>query len=238
MGIDTSLVASDSMCFCMVDLAKYVGCGLYSLKDAARLLKVKPSTLRYWSGELHGAEGIVPRQLEDDRLLTFAELMEFHFVKLFRDHEVSLQAIRKAAKAASKKFHTNYPFTVKQFNTDGRSIFVTLHSRETDKELIEDLQRGQLVFTKLIRPFFKKLEFRGTTEAARFWPLQKQGRIVLDPNRRFGQPIDADTGVPTEALTRALKAGDGQSAADVARWFDIPVEAVRAAVRFERSLAT
>jgi len=169
--------------------------------------------------------------------VTFAELMELHFVKIFRDDDVSFQVIRRAATAASKRFGTDYPFAVKRFDTDGKSIFATLRSKETDQELIEDLERSQLVFSKVIRPFFKKVDYHGTHEIERFWPLYRSGRVVSDPTRRFGQPIDAPTGVPTEALLQAVNAGDGQDVHIVAEWFDIPVDAVKAAVRFELSLA-
>lgn len=220
----------------MTTIADYIGVGLYSLPDAARLLGVSPNTLRYWSGESGHAEPLVARRFLDDELLTFSELIELHFVELFRSQNVSLQTIRKAA-AASRKFDTRYPFTVKQFDTDGNTIFATLKSHETDRVLVEDLQRGQLVFREIVRPFFKKLDYRPTNEAERFWPMRKSGRVVLDPSRRFGQPIDAETGVPTRTIFDAVRAGAGQDERQVARWLDIPIEAVKAAVRFERSLA-
>ncbi len=216
---------------------KYLGCGVYSFGQAARLLKVPQTSLRYWIGERPGAESIVKRELADDRLLTFAELMELHFVKMFRDEKVTYQAIRKAAAAAARKFHTNYPFTVKRFDTDGTHIFATLEGKETKKKLIEELKHGQLVFTKFIRPFFKKLDY-GTVDIEKFWPLKKSGRVVLDPMRRYGQPIDNETGISTAAIFEAVTAGDGQDVNIVAKWFGIPQEAVRAAVRFERSLAS
>jgi uncharacterized protein (DUF433 family)/DNA-binding transcriptional MerR regulator len=221
----------------MFNTSEYLGCGLYSLADAAWLLRLSPITLRYWAGE-RSAESMVSRQFKKDHLLTFAELMELQFVKLFRDAGVSLQAIRAAAAAAAKMFHTAYPFTVKRFDTDGKTIFATLKSHATDKVLTEDLKHGQYVFTKVIRPFFKKLEYRGANEAERFWPLQKRGRIVLDPNRKFGQPIDAETGVPTQAIISALKAGKGQDAPTVAKWLGVPLEAVKAAHRFDQLLST
>jgi uncharacterized protein (DUF433 family) len=175
-------------------------------------------------------------------VLTIAELMEFHFVKLFYEKNVSFRAIRKAANAASTKYDAEYPFTVRRFDTDGKTIFATLRSKETDKELVEDLERGQLVFKSVIRPFFKRLDYLTTNDAGRYWPLRtssrRDGRIVLDPNRRFGQPLDAETGVPTDALVKAVTAGDGQDAKTVAKWFDVPVEAVKAAIKFEKSLAT
>lgn len=216
---------------------KYLGCGLYDFATAAHLLRVEPHVLMYWLGETRRGESIIVRQLREDRLLTFAELMELHFIKMFREQNVSIQAIRKAAKAASKKFESEYPFSVRRFDTDGRTIFATLRSKETDKEIIEDLQRGQLVFKKIVRPFFKKLDYRGTQDVERYWPLHKSGRVVLDPARHFGRPIDSQTGVPIDAIIQAVRADGGQDPQSVANWFKIPREAVMAAIRFERALA-
>src|SRR5262245_40272463 len=101
--------------------SKYLGVGIYTLQQAAKLLCVSGNILRYWIGEF-SAESLVRRQFKDDRLLTFAELMELHFVKMFRDEGVTLHAIRRAADEASTKFHSEYPFTVRRFDTDGKSI--------------------------------------------------------------------------------------------------------------------
>lgn len=217
---------------------QFVGCGLYSSGQAARLLGVQPSRLRYWLKEHGELDPIVPQEFDDDNILSFAQLMELHFVKMFLDAGMTFQGIRKAAKRAATKFNARYPFTVKRFDTDGRTIFATLRSRETNKEIIEDLEKGQLVFKKIIRPFFKKLDYSAANDIERFWPLKKRGRIVLDPMRRFGHPIDFETGVPTDAILKAVTAGKGQDAKTVAKWFDIPLEAVKAAIRFEKSLAT
>ena len=216
---------------------KYIGIGIYSVPQAARILRVHSKVLRYWIGEL-SADSIVKRQFKAEHLLTFAELMELHFVKMFRDEDVSFQAIRKAASEAARKFDADYPFTVKRFDTDGKSIFATLTSRETERELVEELKHGQLVFRTLIKPFFKKLDYRSTADIERFWPMKKSGRVVLDPSRRFGQPIDSDSGISTDVIFQAVNAGGGQDVIVVAKWFDIPPEAVQGAVRFERSLAT
>jgi uncharacterized protein (DUF433 family) len=161
--------------------------------------------------------------------------MELHFIKLFEEQGVSFQTIRKAARTAAKRFETNYPFAVKRFDTDGRTIFATLVKEETREELTEDLRHGQYVFTKIMRPFFRKLDY-GTSEISRYWPLNKRGRVVLDPNRGFGRPIDALTGIPTKTLFQAVRADGSHSVKKVAKWFDVPEAAVRAAVRFEQSL--
>ncbi len=101
--------------------------------------------------------------------------------------------------------------------------------------MVEDLKKGQYVFDQIVRPFFRKLEYRGANEAMRYWPLEPKGRVVLDPDRHFGKPIDAQTGVPTKSLYEAVKAGEEPVV--VAAWFHVPIDAVTSAVQFEQSRA-
>ncbi len=215
---------------------QYVGVGAYSLAQASRMLGVQKNTLRHWAGEIADREGVITRRFPDDRILTFAELMELHFVKMFRDEDVSLQVIRKAALAAAKRFDTEHPFSVKRFDTDGKQIFATLTRKETDEELVEDLARGQLVFQQIIRPFFKKLEYGASQQVGLFWPMSKRGRVVLNPRRNMGQPIDHQTGVPVATLISAV--ANGEDPKRVAKWYDVPLEAVKAAVKYDRSLTS
>jgi uncharacterized protein (DUF433 family) len=214
-------------------LPSHLGIGLYSLPDAARLLRIKPARLRRWAS---GPDRFLPRALDPtEETLTFAELIELQFVLLYLAEGVSLPVIKKAAAAAAEKFSTDHPFSVKRFDTDGQSIFATLISDQTNRRHVEDLQKGQYVFEKVMRPFFHKLEYQ-KDQLVRYWPEGKRGRILLDPARKFGQPIDAESGVPTRAIFSALEAGEGQSPDDVARWLGIPLAAVKAADQFERSL--
>lgn len=162
--------------------------------------------------------------------------MELHFVKMFRDEGVSLQTIRKAAKAAAVRFAADYPFAVKRFDTDGRTVFATLVQEEQDRVVMEDLKHGQYVFDQIVRPFFRKIEYRGAHEAMRYWPRGTSGGVVLDPARKFGKPIDAETGIPTAVLFQAYLTE--QDTVRVSKWFDVPSEAVTRAVEFEQSLAT
>jgi uncharacterized protein (DUF433 family) len=209
-----------------------LGVGLYSIPDTARLLRVRVSIVRRW---LSSKEGIIRPEFDpQEQTISFLELMELHFIKLFRDEGVSLQTIRRAARTAAKQFGTPHPFAVHRFDTDGRTVFATLVNEEKEATVVEDLKHGQYVFDRIVRPFFKKLEY-GQADAIRYWPLGADGRIVLDPERQFGKPIDNKTGVPTAPLYRAVVAGDDPVI--VAKWFEVPLEVVRAAMTFETSLA-
>ncbi len=221
-----------------------IGVGLYTFPEASRIIGVKPSTLRRWAKEYrYTSRGttylhrpLIPGHFgADASTLTFLELIEFLFVKLFRVEGVSMLAIRKAAQRAAEMFGTPYPFAMKRFDTDGTHIFVTLQAETDEQRAIEDLTRGQRAFETVVRAFFRKIDYQDEA-ALRFWPLEHGGRVVLDPQRAFGRPIDAETGIATETLFDAVMAGDGQSPAEVAAWFNAPIAAVEAAVTYERML--
>lgn len=225
--------------------SRYVGVGLYSFPEAARIIGIKPAKLRRWVGQYRrkatGAEylskPVVSRYFPDgEHILTFLELVELLFVKLFREQGVPMVIIREAAVEAARRFDTPYPFAVKRFDTDGQRIFATLREESQEERGIVELGKGRYVFDAVVRPFFRKLEYQDSGDALRYWPRDREGRVVIDPQRAFGKPIDAETGVPTRALYDAVLAGGGQSPAAVAEWFGVPLDAVEAAVAFEQSL--
>ena len=105
---------------------------------------------------------------------------------------------------------------------------------------MEEMHHGQLVFDTIVKPFFKKLEYDNNYRLLRFWPLASKrstGRVVLDPGRKFGKPIDAETGVPINTILDALKAGTGQKPQVVADWLGVPLSAIKAAEAFNKSLS-
>jgi uncharacterized protein (DUF433 family) len=217
----------------------HLGVGLYTYPEAARIIGVKPAKLRRWAteyryranGHHRSVQPVISRYFEDEPVLTFLEVVELLFVRLFREHGVSMPMIRRAAQRAAEEFESDYPFAVERFDTDGKHIFATLRREaESDRE-VQDVARGQLAFERVVKPFFRKLEYRG--DALKLWPRDRDGRVVIDPQRGFGKPIDAESGVPTEVLYRATIAGEGQSVESVAEWFGVPVEAVQAAVDYE-----
>jgi uncharacterized protein (DUF433 family) len=228
-----------------MDVSRSVGVGLYSFPEAARIIGVNAAKLRRWVGQYrrkapgadHLSKPVIARYFQDGQhVLTFLELVELLFVRLFREEGVRMPVIRRAAEEAARRFDTPYPFAVKRFDTDGDRIFSTLQEEPREERVVTELGKKQLVFDTVVRPFFRKLEYRDSGDALRYWPMDREGRVVLDPQRSFGKPIDAETGVPTRALYDAVLAGGGQSPEVVAEWFGVPLEAVQAAVAFEASL--
>jgi uncharacterized protein (DUF433 family) len=232
-----------------------IGTGSYALADAARIAHVYPRAARRWAeGYEYRYQGMRLRSspilqssvptIEGETFLDFQQLVEVIFIGLFRRHGVSMPVIRAVARTAAGRYKTAHPFAIANLETDGNTIFADSvevsrsvetpqHERMSSHKITEDLLRGQTVIRQFAEPYFKKIEYNGFG-AESYWPLGKDGRIVLNPLRSFGSPIDSASGVPTKALYGMYLAGEEPSA--IADWYEVEREAINAAIEFETSL--
>lgn len=220
---------------------EFLGIGLYTISEASSLTNVSHARIRRWlkgyaykvKGGIHTSPRVWQGQLpalNHEIALGFLDLNEVRFVNAFLNHGVSWKAIRSAAQTATRLFDTSHPFSTKRFVTDGRHIFAPILQGESRESALLDLVDSQYAFRTFLAPYLETVEYVGP-EPARWWPLGRRRPVVIDPQRSFGQPILAKEGVPTRVLARAFKAE--QSLSKVARWFNVPITGVKAAVEFE-----
>ncbi len=229
----------------MTETTTYLGLGLYSVAEAVRLTGIPTASLRRWlmgyryrsAGEAHALPPLIEsplKPLEGSPALTFLDLLEVRFIAAFRQHGISLQAIRLAASRGKDLFQRNHPFATRAFKTDGQTIFAEIADQAEDRVLL-DLLKNQFAFRQVLEPYlYEGIEFSDQDEPRLWRPIPKIRQAVLDPQRQFGQPIVHEAGVPTVALARAYRA-EG-SVERVARWFEVHPKSVRAAIRFEEEL--
>lgn len=222
------------------------GIGLYTFHEAARLTKIPVRDLRRWldgysyRDKKHAAVSVAPlweTELANDSLngISFHDLLEVRFVHAFRKHGVSLQTIRLASQRAREFFETDYPFTSRQFRTDGRTIFTSAMEEAGETELL-DLVKQQYAFRKIIEPsLYSGIEFDQHQVATRWYPTLRSKAVVLDPAVAFGKPIVTNGCVRTSVLYDAFNVEGDRNF--VARLYEVPVAAVDAAIAFEESLA-
>lgn len=143
-----------------------------------------------------------------------------------------MRTIKAAAACLSTRYGTNHPLAVRGLQTDGVRIFDAAEGK-LGGAVYEELGRYQFVIGEGARPFFRQLEYED--DMARYiWPLGR-GKVVLDPARGFGKPIDFASGVPTYVLYQMRLAGE--SPERIARWYTVAVEAVNHAIEYESQLA-
>lgn len=205
-----------------------LGVGLYSLAEAARLLKTPRRTLSRW------VEGYVqelrsgPRSYspilepKNEPLLTFGDLVELMYVRGFRNEGVRLDHLREASARFRNEWNVPYPLATKRFATDGKELLCNLGGDWLNaltgqhQAFFDDIGR-QLVHTGDLTS-----EWR---------PLGQDRAVVLDPDRAFGKPIDDHSGTHTYVLAQAVS--KNHDAKEVAWWYGTTPESVRDAQEFE-----
>ena len=220
---------------------KLTGIGLYSLQEAEKLTGAQARDVSRWLFGHTFKDGVsaplwTPQLASlDAKVVGFRDLMELRIVQAFRDHNVPLRVIRAAIDGAKAMFGTEYPFTAHRFLIDGKSIFSKALQEHDDAER-PDLAECHLIFKRLVRPaLYAGIEFADNGQAGRWFPLKRSKVIVLDPEIAFGKPVLTDYGVRTEIVAEAFKVEKNKRI--VASLFDIPVAAVDAAIRYERTTA-
>lgn len=221
-----------------------VGVGIYTIAEAARISAVSAQRIRRWlRGYAYAAEAETRHMppvwtpqhtpIDGQRALGFRDLLEVRFVDGFRRAGVGWRAIRTAAARAREFFGDTHPFSTAKFKTDGKRIFAEVR-QEADEPIIIELAKRQHYFRQIIAPYLKGIEWEDD-EPVRWWPMGPNKAVVIDPARSFGQPIAADSGVPTAVLAKALDAAGSVDA--VAVWYEVSPRSVKLAVEYERSLA-
>ena len=224
-----------------------IGVGLYTFQEASKLSNTSPQELRRWlkgyNYKAHNSDKRVnsaplwQTELAEYEVegVSFHDLLEVRFVQAFRKHGVSLKTIRLASQQAREMFNHPYPFTCRRFETDGRTIFASALEATGETQLL-DLPKRQFAFTKIIEPsLYRGIEFGRDDLAARWYPVLRSKAIVLDPSIAFGKPIVTQGHIRTSILYEAFKAEENKQF--VAKLYEVPVNAVEAAIRFEERLA-
>lgn len=222
------------------------GRGLYSYADAARFIGGTPAELRRWLKGYTGQRG--GRQTAHAPLwspqwagtgiegIGFRDLIELRFVRTFVACGVPLNLVRRTIDEVHDRLGKDYPFTSTSFKTDGRRIFKELLDASGDAALV-DVVRRQHVIGKVIAPSLREgIELSIDDKAARWYPMKRSQAVVLDPQRSFGQPILASSGIPTAAIAASLLA-EGGDAHRVARLYGIARSDVHKAAAFEHRMA-
>jgi len=215
---------------------------LFTTADAERIVGVPRATARRWlegysypyRGETRRTEArLGPHAKRIDRTLhmSFLDLVEVRMARRLRRQGVSWRRVDEAKALFRKEWASDHPFALRRLRTDGREVFAEIGQRLNDSRLIQ-IGNDQSVFDAIVEPsLFDVLDFRDDGLPFRLWPVGKDGQVVVDPSRAFGQPLLDRWGVPITILAAAYAANDN-SAARVAAAFELPVEAVEAALRF------
>ena len=104
-------------------------------------------------------------------------------------------------------------------------------SDESETFALVNIDDLQLAIRAIIERFLTSIDTDIDGKSLRWWPMEKSQPVVIDPRRSFGQPIVDREGVPT--LLLAEQVSIIKSAPAVAYWYEVEINAVEAAHRYE-----
>ncbi|WP_333672880.1 hypothetical protein [Elioraea tepidiphila] len=219
---------------------------LFTAADASRLVGVPAPTARRWlegySYQYRGERrttaprlGPHAKHVEGVLLMSFLDLLEVRLARRLRQRGVPWRNVDRTAVWFRDAWKAEHPFVLRRLRSDGRDVFAEIGRNLGDKALMR-IGTDQYVFDAIVEPsLFDVLDFRPDGLPERLWPAGRDAKVVVDPARAFGEPILDAFGIPVRVLARAYVANDND-AARVASAFEIPVEAVEAALRFDAGL--
>lgn len=205
-----------------------LGVGLYSLAEAARLLRTPRRTVSRWvDGYVQvlqsGPREYAPVIASDDySALTFGDLVELMYVRGFRDAGVGLDMIRTTAAKFRNEWDTRYPLATERFATDGRSLLLGLGGDWKHALTGQHMAFFDELGTQLVHLNNLTAEWR---------PLGVDHLVLVNPDRSFGKPIEAGSGAHTYVLAQA--AAGSEDIDSVAWWYGTTTQGVKDASQFE-----
>jgi uncharacterized protein (DUF433 family) len=205
-----------------------------SCTDVDRLVGLHAGTARRWlegyerSGRFYDP---VLRPEPTGSEVTWGEMVEARLLAEFRSRSVPVQRMRPAIVALRKEFG-RYPLAQSRpfLDVEGRELVRVVQDQVgLDRELqLVVVRNDQLVLAETAERFRSAVEYRDGA-VVRLKPEARTPAVVMDPSHAFGQP--AIRNVRTEVLAEDYRAGTSRE--DVADLYDLTVDQVDDAIRFE-----
>jgi uncharacterized protein (DUF433 family) len=213
---------------------------MYSEAEAARLLRVAPSTLHYWleGGVRRGKryKPIVREEAKGTRTVTWAEFVESGLLRQYRRvHQVPMPEIREFITVLRDKLGVPYPLADRRpFVGVGRKL---VEEAQAESELSPEfflvaVAGEQLVLTAPSQSFVDRVTWDGDLASAWRPHDEEESPVRISPVQRFGRPSIA--GVSTEVLWEHEDAGE--TVDEIADAFSFKPRDVRWALAYENAL--
>lgn len=211
----------------------------YPAREAARLLRVPESTLRWWleGRSIRGKQypPVLREEASGSGLVTWGEFVEAGYLREYRRRDVPLRELRRFVEGLREELGIAYPLAhFRPFVSAHRRLVLEVQKKANvppEFGLVLEVTSGQLLLGRAAESFLERVEFsaEGDQRALRVFPAGKDLPVVIDPERAFGAP--SIQGIRTDALAELVDAGEPPE--EVAENFNLAVDLVKAAVAFE-----
>ena len=174
-------------------------------------MRLPVSTLRAWVGRQKNFESLIVPAQTKPLALSFINLVEAYVLASIRkEHKISMKKVRNGMRFISDRFSSAHPLAVKDFETDGISLFL----RESG--IVYDVSGGggRMVLKEIIEQYLQRIERGPDGLPEKLYPFSRTGEpdepksILIDPKISFGRPILSGTIIPIENIVERYRAGE------------------------------
>ena len=213
----------------------------YSVRDAARYLRIPQGTIRSWVMGRNYTTATGPKAFhpliavmdQKPSLLSFTNLIEVHVLRAIRkEHQIQLDKVRTALDYLEEQFQIPNPLARQRFRTDGVDLFIDRYGT-----LINASRQGQTALKDALNRHLDRIEPDDTGLAMTLYPFTRSQEdssprlVSIDPRVAFGQLVVVGSGIPTRILAERYQAGD--SIAELAEDYNCGITAIEEAIRCE-----
>lgn len=208
--------------------------GDYRLPRAARLVGLPPARVRrLFAGRRPLFPPDQPRSEDGRQYIDFPELIAAFVAGHLAEAGVPLPVLRRLTDRLRAATGAKHPYAHERLKTDGPDLFLA-GATDADRDALAAALVKRKLYAKVLKPAFDRIEYDPGTKLALSWMIAD--RVMIDPRRRYGRPIVLPAYMQTDMLAAEYRV-EGGNAQRVARWHEISVEEVLAAVAFERRVA-
>ncbi len=212
----------------------------YTFADAAKYLRMPPSTVRYWA---KGGSVTTPeRRIHFEQVLqgppraalTFLDLTELMVVRELRERfNVSLRSIRKAQEYVRRQL--DRPWYLYDLRVGGSDIFIA----HIEPSLVVATRSGQMTFAGFIDDMLErvKADDKGLphTIFPRLVEAHEPKPVQINPGISFGYPTIAGTGIKVRTI--AARYDGGEEVKEIAEDYGLRQDQVLDAINFHVAAA-
>jgi len=192
---------------------------MYTINEAARYADVSTTTVRRWLSGYDRPSGSHAPPVFGDNLnqafVSFLQLIEICVAARFRHGGTKLEIVSKAHAGAKAKYGIEFPFADLQLEPIGGHIVHVIRYLKSHPSVdspglftlpgfMEALDE-QDVLPQSVLAMIEQIEYEGKL-AARWYPLGKDNKVVIDPRFASGSPSIKGRGIPIEHIRERIKA--------------------------------
>ncbi|MEP1964689.1 hypothetical protein [Tateyamaria sp.] len=213
-----------------------LGMGVYTPREAARLVGTNAQQVLRWTRGSGPNEPLWPAHYqfldEDVSEISFYDLIEIRVVSAMRKAGIALQSIRFAISYAKSELKIERPLASRSFKIDGDELLMDAIENDGEYVSLSKKRAGQKVFKQIISQSLNDLEYDGSYASR--WRPRGFSKVIIDPQRHFGDPILDKHGISTSVLKREFENfGD---VSYLSKIYEITASDIRSGVGFEDSL--